>query len=245
MGTPVVGRRFRVLGLLVLGSRRLRRRLTGVRRRSRSPFQSFDQKGLRVTDLSEKLQRLVDRQEILDCIHRYARALDRHDDELLRSVFHADALDNHGRWVGFRDDFVQWANHECHTKLAAHMHHITTHHCEIDGSIAHTESYVLFVHRYKDGKTVHVAGGRYIDRLEKRGGEWRIALRRLVMDYRSVADGSVFGDSDGYPKGVQDTTDISYERPLELPAELLAQVHSNRPGSSAGPPPCRSAGTLP
>jgi hypothetical protein len=208
-------------------------------------FQSFDQKGLPVTDLSEKLAHLIARQEILDCIHRYSRALDRHDDELLRSVFHQDALDNHGRWVGSRDDFVQWANHECHDKLDAHMHHITTHRCEIDGSVAHTESYVLFVHRYKGGKTVHVAGGRYIDRLEKRDDEWRIAVRRLVLDYRYVADGSVFGDSDGYPKGAQDLSDISYERPLELPAELLAGISSGGARPTAGRGTRGSAGTLP
>ena len=177
-----------------------------------------------MTELSQKVQYLLDRQEILDCVHRYTRALDRHDDELLTSVFHEDAVDNHGRWVGGRDAFVAWANHECHEKLHAHMHHITTHTCEIDGTSAHTESYVLFVHRYKDDRTVHVAGGRYIDRLEKREGEWRIAVRRLVLDYRYLADGSVFGDWDGYPKGTQSPADISYDRPLELPAELLAKI---------------------
>jgi ketosteroid isomerase-like protein len=185
-----------------------------------------------VTDLSQKLQYLVDRQEILDCIYRYPRALDRHDDELLASVFHDDAIDNHGRWVGGREEFVQWANHECHNKLDAHMHHITTHNCEIDGDVAHTESYVMFVHRYKDGETVHVAGGRYVDRLEKRDGEWRISLRRLVLDYRYLADGKIFGDWDGYLKGTQDLTDISYERPLELPAELREELELR--GVSAG-----------
>lgn len=75
-----------------------------------------------------------------------------------------------------------------------------------------------------------MAGGRYIDRLEKRDDEWRIAVRRLVLDYRYLADGSAFGDSDGYPKGVQDRTDISYERPLELPAELLAKLRSDGTG---------------
>ena len=177
-----------------------------------------------MADIPEPLQRLIDRQDILDCLHRYARGLDRHDDELLESVFHADALDNHGRWVGDRDAFVRWANHECHNHLAAHMHHITTHTCEIDGDVAHTESYVLFVHRYKDPKTVHVAGGRYIDRLERRDGEWRIARRRLVVDYRYLADGVIFGDWDGYLKGAQDETDISYLRPFELPAELLERA---------------------
>ena len=111
-------------------------------------------------ELLAKLQHLIDRQEINDCIHRYTRGLDRHDDELLRSVFHPDAIDNHGAWVGGREEFVQWANHVCHNALGGHMHHITSHTCEIDGDVAHTESYVSFVHRYKDGRTVHVAGGR-------------------------------------------------------------------------------------
>jgi len=175
-------------------------------------------------ELLAKLQTLVDRQEILDCIHTYTRGLDRHDDEILRSVFHPDAVDNHGSWVGGREEFVAWANHVCHNALGGHMHHITSHTCEIDGDVAHTESYVIFVHRYKDGRTVHVAGGRYLDRLEKRDGEWRIAVRRLVVDFRHLADGSVFGDWDGYPKGTQDTSDISYERPLALPDELLAAI---------------------
>ena len=44
---------------------------------------------------------------------------------------------------------------------------------EPSGDTAHAESYVLMVLRHKDGAMVTVAGGRYIDRLERRGGEWR------------------------------------------------------------------------
>lgn len=185
--------------------------------------------------LAEKIQYLIDRQEILDCIYRYTRGLDRHDDEVLRSVFHPDAIDNHGRFVGHREEFVAWANHECHDKLDAHMHHITGHTCEVDGCVAHSESYVIFVHRYKDGNTVHVAGGRYLDRLEKRENEWRIAIRRLVVDYRYVADGSVFGDWDGYPKGTQDPSDFSYQRPLVIPDELRRRLAARGERPSAAP----------
>jgi len=73
---------------------------------------------------------------------------------------------------------------------------------------------VLFVHRYKDGKTVHVAGGRYLDRLEKRDGVWRVLHRRVVVDYRYLADGSVHGDWDGYVKGTWGRSDPSYDLPL-------------------------------
>jgi hypothetical protein len=169
-----------------------------------------------VTD-QEKLQELWDRHAILSVVHRYARGLDRHDDDILRSCFHPDALDHHGRWKGGREAFVQWANHECHNDLHAHMHNITSHNCELDGAVAHAESYVMFVHRVKDDKTVNVGGGRYVDRFEKRDGEWKISRRRLIMDYRFTADGSKFSDFDSYEKGTWDKTDASYQRPLRIP----------------------------
>jgi hypothetical protein len=180
-----------------------------------------------MSEQADQLQHLIDRQAILDCIQRYCRALDRHDDELLASVYHADAIDNHGPWLGSRDEFVRWANHECHEGLHAHQHHVTTHSCEIDGDVAHTETYVLFIHRDRDERTVLLGGGRYIDRLERRDGEWRIALRRLIMDFRAIADGSEFAASTaGYATGTWDRSDVSYERPLELPAEMAIRLES-------------------
>jgi hypothetical protein len=187
-----------------------------------------------MTDLASKIQYLIDRQEIQDCVYRYTRGLDRHDDEILASTFHPDAIDNHGSWVGQRDEFVRWANYQCHSHLSGHMHHITSHTCSIDGETADSETYVIFVHRYKDGKTVHVAGGRYLDQFEKRDGEWRISVRRLVVDYRYLADGSIFGDWDGYPKGTQGTDDLSYERPTRIPDGLLPK--GPLPGNKVGSP---------
>ena len=35
----------------------------------------------------------------------------------------------------------------------------------------------------RQGKMEMVVGGRYLDRLERRGGEWRIAWRTYVMDW--------------------------------------------------------------
>jgi hypothetical protein len=137
--------------------------------------------------MDEKLQYLLDRLEIQDVVNRYARGLDRHDDDVLRSVFHEDAVDNHGPWVGGREAFVAWANGPCHGHTNAHLHQITTHNCEIDGDVAHTESYCQWVHRLKDEETVTVGGGRYVDRLEKREGEWRIAARTVTYDWVRAA----------------------------------------------------------
>ena len=162
------------------------------------------------SDLS-LLRRLADQEAIRECVHRYARGIDRHDEEFLRSVFHADAVDNHGDVVLGRDAFSTWAN-GWHEKVAAHhMHAITTHFADIDGDEAHAVTYVLFTLCRKDGKTIHVGGGRYIDRLERRD-EWRVTLRRLVIDWRMNAASLTRRTLlNGHPRGTWDRADPSYE----------------------------------
>ncbi len=89
---------------------------------------------------------------------------------------------------------------------------------EIDGDTAHSETYCLFCQRRRDGERVLEFGGaRYIDRLERRDGEWRIAARRTVMDWTAYAQTQDFGGTEDYPRGRWDREDASYERPLVLP----------------------------
>ena len=71
-----------------------------------------------------------------------------------------------------------------------------------------------------DGKTGRLISGRYVDRLERRDGEWRIALRRSTVDVMLTGDASmlsaqVFKEM-GYLKGMRDKRDVSYQRPLTL-----------------------------
>ena len=43
-----------------------------------------------------EIRALLDRQAITDALHLYCRAIDRTDEELLASVYHPDAIDDHG-----------------------------------------------------------------------------------------------------------------------------------------------------
>lgn len=61
---------------------------------------------------------------------------------------------------------------------------MTSHFSDIAGDEAHAVTYVLFTVCRKDGKTLQTDGGRYVDRLQRRDGEWRVVLRRLVIDWR-------------------------------------------------------------
>jgi ketosteroid isomerase-like protein len=165
------------------------------------------------------VQRLLDRQAISDCVHRYARGLDRHDDEMIASVYFEDAVDQHGDFTGGPREFIDWANDLHERSFRGHQHHITTQTVEIDGDVAHAESYVICVLTRKGGGEISdIAGGRYLDRLECRGGEWRIAARKVIVEWAGVVDGAgaLFGPSNGFPAPRWDRQDISYERPLTV-----------------------------
>lgn len=175
-------------------------------------------------DQLERLQRdvryLMDRCEILDCIARHARGHDRHDVELLSGAYHPDGIDEHGYAINAGPKYAEWANavHAAGSRL--HLHNITTHICEIDGDVAHCESYVLVGLLNNDETSSRLINGRYIDRLERRGGVWKIALRRSTVDLLISGDASIlkapkFVDQ-GYIRGMQDKRDLCYQRPLAL-----------------------------
>ena len=174
----------------------------------------------RLVDLERKVRYLTDRQAILDCVARNARGCDRHDSDVLASSYHTDGTDEHGYAVNPGPGYPEYAN-KVHAAGSTHnMHNITTHTCEIDGDVAHCESYVIGLFLNKDGKSSRLIAGRYIDRLERRNGEWKIALRRSTVEVLMTGDASILSmplfTSLGYVRGTRDQRDVSYQRPLTL-----------------------------
>jgi len=163
---------------------------------------------------------LMYRQAIIDCIAAHARGHDRHDSEILTSTYHDDGVDEHGTTVNRGPEYAAWANTQHAASSQTHLHHVTTHSCEIDGESAHAESYVMVTMLSPDGGTAIVMCGRYVDRLERRDGAWRIAVRRSTVEVAFTADASLvtseFFKDLGYVKGTRDRTDPSYARPLSL-----------------------------
>jgi hypothetical protein len=170
--------------------------------------------------LRRDVRYLMDRQAILDCISRHARGHDRHDVELLTNAYHEDGIDEHGHAINPGPKYAAWANaaHAAGSRL--HTHNITTHTCEIDGDVAHCESYVMVGLLNNDEKSARLISGRYIDRLERRDGQWKIVLRRTTVDVVLAGDASILKapafTAQGYTKGIRDKRDVSYQRPLNL-----------------------------
>jgi hypothetical protein len=176
--------------------------------------------------LKAEVRTLRDRQDILDCINRYGRGLDRLDGELIANTFHPDAIDNHGPFVGYVPEFVKFAL-DVEGQLAWTHHGISSHNCEISGDNAHAESYVHWFVRMPDGKTLGAGGGRYLDRLERREGQWKLMLRRLMMDWSfEVPYSGWLGPAWNDIRGSRDRSDPSYERPLQLPPELSTALRA-------------------
>ena len=168
--------------------------------------------------METRLQTLLNRQDILDCLTRFARGIDRLDRELFLSAFHTDATIAAGPFVGGPEALANWsfAMHADYQILTQHV--LLNHTCEIDGDIAHSETYYQFVARNRD-ESLMLAGGRYVDRLERRDGAWKIALRTNAIEWNSAppAMSVPFGDVPGIGDNgtsQRSRTDISYIRPL-------------------------------
>lgn len=180
---------------------------------------------------------LMDREAIRDCLLRYARGVDRFDRELIVSAFHADAIDEHGKFVGTREEFADWALDQHAKAHLSTQHCLLNHRCELDGDSAHAETYFMFVSMNRQGKALNMNGGRYIDRLEKRDGVWAIVARKLVRDWADMdtqpdmndlssmtsTRGTLTPEMRAFMNGGQgarrDRSDPSYERPLEVDPE--------------------------
>lgn len=157
-----------------------------------------------------ELRRLLDEREIERALTRYARGIDRHDAPLIRSAFHEDAVDHHGRGGRSPAELAEWGNaiHEAGTR--AHQHFLANPTIDITGDTAHSEVYVLFVLWQRDQPLVEINGGRYLDRWERREGEWRIVERVVIVDWASQASQR----DAAYAGGSWDRDDPSYRRPL-------------------------------
>jgi hypothetical protein len=181
--------------------------------------------GVDISQLSRDVRYLKDRQEILDCVHKHARGHDRFDIALMGDCYHPDGIDEHGSFaVHTGAEYGEWANatHAAGSQMC--LHNICTHTCEINGDEAHAESYVIGTMLNKDGMTCRFLNGRYVDRLERRDGVWRIALRRCTVDVVLKGDSSIM-QTDlfkhyGMIKGTRDATDLSYDRPLTMEKDV-------------------------
>jgi hypothetical protein len=134
------------------------------------------------------VQAMLDRHEIHEVLLRYCRACDQVDEALLRSAFHPDATVEYEGLVGGNVHDTIPTLLKMRRRFLLTMHVLSNVSVEVEGHSAKSESYVMAHHRFEREGTEYewVAGGRYLDRHEKRGGQWAIAHRQTLTFWMRV-----------------------------------------------------------
>jgi SnoaL-like domain len=163
-------------------------------------------------NIEQDVRKLKDRVEIEDMIYRYCRAVDRMDGALLKSVFHEDSVDDHGRFKGSGHAFADMTM-SILPKMHFTAHHVTNVLIELEGDIAHVESYFIATQIAGDPQRHETVYGRYVDRFERRNAEWKIAKRLLVLDWTRVDPaGERSPHEHKFTRGRRDRSDAVYHR---------------------------------
>ena len=152
-------------------------------------------------------------EEIRRVLYRYCRGVDRLDLDLVRSCYWPDATDDHGAFKGTVDEFIDWIG-----RLLP-RNDVTTHQLtnilieEAGDGVAHVETYGMADHQTLGGPDEHNSTicFRYLDRFERRDGEWRIAERFCTTEWvRIHPQASIFVPDARFERGRRDGTDRVY-----------------------------------
>jgi hypothetical protein len=158
---------------------------------------------------------LIAESEICDVQRRYCRGVDRLDWDMVRACFHDDAETDYGHYQGDPDGFVAMAR-EGLPLYSSTTHFIGNQLVEVDGESAWAEHYVVAWHRCPEDGSVpehdFVCNFRYVDRMERRGGEWRIARRVLLVDSWRHVPLPDLGPGPTMKQGKRDGSDLSWSR---------------------------------
>jgi hypothetical protein len=164
--------------------------------------------------MDARIQRVIDEQELRELVQTYCRGIDRQDFALVRTLYHDDAIDDHGdMFKGGPDDYVAWLP-TIMQMWDATVHALSNMLFKIHGDKAEGELYVVAYHRTRppDAKEI-VVGGRYLDKYEKRNGTWKFFRRSLAMDWcnvRAVNPDDYATFAAGAVHGRHDAGDASY-----------------------------------
>jgi hypothetical protein len=151
------------------------------------------------------LEDLVARRDIQQVLVRYCTALDRADLAMMETVYWPDGIDIHGIFSGEAAEFVPFIVDGIKRWFEVAVHAISNVSINVGGDQAASEAYLysvcivpqeqaqdIFGDSYlarhgagalDPGRHLFQMGGRYLDRFERRNGEWRIIQRQVVLDW--------------------------------------------------------------
>jgi SnoaL-like domain len=135
------------------------------------------------TGLTPSTAQVADRLAIQDVLHLHCRGLDRLDAQVIKSAYWPEADVDYGSFKGNAQQFAELV------VGALGQHYELTRHClsntlvAFAGDTARSESCVTAGHLLVGAREEMLFYGRYLDRLQKRDGQWKILHRQVVMDW--------------------------------------------------------------
>lgn len=148
--------------------------------------------------VTEEMRDLLERDKIRNCIVRLARGEDRRNAGVIRASYWPDSTTDYGVFVGSFDEYLAWVVPGS-PAIPVTQHVLGQSVIDHKGDTALVETQVVSYHRINMGEEERdtVIGGRYLDQMERRGDEWRIAQRTMLYDWYQD-----FGRSIDWSKGV-------------------------------------------
>lgn len=139
---------------------------------------------------NERLEMLLDEREIKNVVLKYAHGTDRLNWEMVADCYLPQATDDHGAFQGGPAALAGWLADKSKYR-GAKQHFVANQLVEIAGDSAVCESYYCCYIEFvgdpefvADGESEAVLmGGRYVDRLSRADGTWKIASRSAVVDW--------------------------------------------------------------
>ena len=130
------------------------------------------------------LTECADRLAIAETLSLYCRGIDRCDAQQLAAVFTPDAMIDYGDGLRPIADVIPGLMAGLGA-MRLTQHNIANTVMRITGTTAKAETNCVALHLIPapEGEAELVVGGRYLDRLVKHEGSWRIAERLYVMDW--------------------------------------------------------------
>jgi hypothetical protein len=149
-------------------------------------------------DLIREMEVVIAKRKIEEVLYTYCKGVDRCDLELLKSCYWPDSYDDHGRlFAGNGQEFCEVVVPALR-QVESTTHSITNFLIEVDGDRAFSECQWSIIHRFREPECIldWQHQGRYLNILERRHGEWKISIHRIVKDSdrlhitRDLADAS-------------------------------------------------------
>lgn len=171
--------------------------------------------------LPAEVQDLLDRQKIQQLMMRYCRGVDRVDRALIASCYHPEGTCEFGSLLLQGGENVGQAIAQAAGGYQLTFHMIGNHLAEIRGDVAAAETYFFSattVAAESGEKQLRVRAGRYVDRVERREGEWKIRTRVVVEDWCKFVDLPQLPEGVSFRPGQQGLADPLYTLLNSLPS---------------------------